>query len=100
MNLHIDCALSTEACRDGVLPFESFAVLRLDGCRGQQGARVELLLYRLPAVALAVQHVRVQKILGDALAVVFQRLAQGTDMFDGAGGAIRSEEHTSELQSI
>src|SRR3546814_7076433 len=97
MNLHIDCALGTEACRDGVLPFELFAVLRLDGCRGQQGARVELLLYRLPAVALAVQHVSVQKILGDALAVVFERLAQAADMFDGAGGA-RSEEQTSDLQ--
>src|SRR3546814_3346056 len=60
------------------------------------------------AVALAVQHVSVQKILGDALAVVFERLAQAADMFDGAGGAIdadhihfrRSEEHTSELQSL
>src|SRR3546814_18676442 len=31
MTLHIDCALGTEACRDGVLPFELFAVLRLDG---------------------------------------------------------------------
>src|SRR3546814_20324519 len=43
------------------------------------------------AVALAVQHVSVQKILGDALAVVFERLAQAADMFDGAGGAIDAD---------
>src|SRR5690606_12961362 len=83
--------LGTKACCDSVWTFESFAVLDLSRRGGKQGAGVELLLNGLPAIAFAVQHIGIQKILGDTLAIIFHWLAKTADMLDGASGVIHSD---------